>query len=120
VGDRHAGRLERGDVQVVVPRRRDGDDPDGRQRGDVRAGQPGGRRDGEADDVRAGRDFAGDDDVVAVGPVRLRLERLPEGGAEPGQDLLVAGPGDEDDPAPAACCGSACGEGLAGDRGQSL
>jgi hypothetical protein len=81
----------------------------------VRGGHPGGRGDGDADDVGAGRDLAGDVDVVGVGPARLGLERLPEGGAEAGQDLLVTGPGDEDDPASAAWC-----DGFPGDRGQSL
>jgi hypothetical protein len=99
---------------VVVAGRRGGDDAQARQRGDVRGGQLGGRGDGEADDVGAGRDFGGDVDVVGVGPARL-VERPGEGGAETGQDLLVTGPGDEDDPARAAWC-----DGFLGDRGQSL
>jgi hypothetical protein len=64
----------------------------------VGGGHPGGRGDGHADDVGAGRDRGRDVDVVAVGLARLGLERLREGGPEPGQDLLVAGPGDEDNP----------------------
>jgi hypothetical protein len=81
----------------------------------VRGGHPGGRGDGEADDVGAGRDLAGDVDVVAGGAAPLGLERLREGVVETGQDLLVAGPGDQDDPAAAARCG-----GFLGDRAQSL
>jgi hypothetical protein len=100
---------------VVVAGRRHRDDAQAGQRGDVRGGQLGGRGDGEADDVAAGRDFGGDVDVVGVGPGRLGLERVREGGAETGQDLLVAGPGDEDDPARAAWR-----DGFLGDRGQSL
>jgi hypothetical protein len=115
VRDRHPSRGEGVDVQVVVAGRRDRDDAQAGQRGDVRGGQLGGRGDGEADDVRAGRDFAGDVDVVGVGPGRLGLERVREGGAETGQDLLVTGPGDEDDPARAAWL-----YGFLGDRGQSL
>ena len=90
---------------MVVAGRRGGDDAQARQRGDVRGGQLGGRGDGEADDVGAGRDFGGDVDVVGVGPGRLWLERLREDGSETGLDLLVTGPGDEDDPARAARCG---------------
>jgi hypothetical protein len=115
VGNRHPGRREGVGVQVVVAGRGDGDDAQPGQRGDVGGGQPGGRGDGEADDVGAGRDRAGDVDVVGVGPAPLGLERLREGRSETGQDLLVAGPGGEDDPAPAA--GS---DGFPGDRGQSL
>jgi hypothetical protein len=100
---------------VVVAGCRDRDDAQAGQRGDVRGGQLGGRGDGEADDVGAGRDFGGDIDVVGVGPFWLGLERLCEGGAETGQDLLVTGPGDEDDPARAAWR-----DGFLGDRGQSL
>jgi hypothetical protein len=81
----------------------------------VRGGHPGGRGDGDADDVGAGRDLGSDVDVVSVGPGRLWLERLREDGSETGQDLLVTGPGDEDDPARAAWC-----DGLLGDRAQSL
>jgi hypothetical protein len=114
VRDRHPGGGEGVDVQVVVAGRRDRDDAQTGQRGDVRSGQLGGRGDGEADDVGAGRDFGGDVDVVGVGPARL-VERPGEGGAETGQDLLVTGPGDEDDPARAAWC-----DGFLGDRGQSL
>jgi hypothetical protein len=73
------------------------------------------RRDGDADDVGAGRDLGGDVDLVGAGPGRLGLERLREGGSETGQDLLVTGPGDEDNPARAAWC-----DGFLGDRGQSL
>jgi hypothetical protein len=81
----------------------------------VRGGQPGGRGDGEADDVGSGRNCGGDVNVVGGGPVPLGLERLGEGIAETGQDLLVTGPGDQDDPAAAARC-----DGLLGDRAQSL
>jgi hypothetical protein len=81
----------------------------------VRDGQPGGRGDGEADDVGSGRNRGGDVDVVGGGPTPLGLERLREGVAETGQDLLVTGPGDQDDPAGAARC-----DGLLGDRAQSL
>jgi len=81
----------------------------------VGGGHPGGRGDGDADDVGADRDLGGDVDVVAVGPAWLGIERPREGGAEPGQDLLVAGPGDEDDPALAGRC-----DRCLGDRGQSL
>jgi len=81
----------------------------------VRGGHPGGRGDGDADDVGAGRDLGGDVNVVSVGPGPLGLERLREGGSEAGQDLLVTGPGDEDDPARAAWR-----DGFLGDRGQSL
>ena len=115
VRDGDARRRQGGDVQVVVAGRRGGDDAQARQRGDVSGGHPGGRGDGDADDVGAGRDLGGDVDVVGVGPARLGLERLREGGTETGQDLLVAGPGDEDDPARAAWCDWALG-----DRVQSL
>jgi hypothetical protein len=103
VRDRHPGRREGVDVQVVVAGRRDGDDAQAWQPGDVMGGQPGGRRDGDANDVGADRNCAGDIDVVGfsarLGPVGLR-----EGGTETGQDLLVAGAGDEDDPARAGWC----------------
>jgi hypothetical protein len=89
---------------VVPAGRGDGDDAQAGQRGDLVGGQPGGRADGEADDVGAGRNRGGDVDVVGVGPVPLGLERPREGGSETGQDLLVAGPGDEDDSARAAWC----------------
>jgi hypothetical protein len=113
VRDRHPRRGEGVDVQVVVAGRRDRDDAQARQRGDVRGGQPGGRGDREADDVGAGRDFGSDLDVVGAGPARL-IERPAEGGSETGQDLLVTGPGDEDDPA------AAWRDRFLGDRGQSL
>jgi hypothetical protein len=100
---------------VVVAGRRGGDDAQRRQRGDVGGGYPGGRGDGDAGDVGAGRDLGGDVDVVGVGPAPLGLERLREGGSETGQDFLVTGPGDEDDPARAAWCGR-----FLGDRVQSL
>jgi hypothetical protein len=87
---------------VVVARRRDRDDAQAGQRGDVRGGQLGGRGDGEADDVGASRNSGGKVDVVGVGPASPGLERLREGGVETGQDLLVTGSGDEDDPARAA------------------
>jgi hypothetical protein len=83
---------------MVVAGRRDRDRPQAGQRRDVRAGQPGGRGDRQPDDVGAGRDVAADGDVVAVGPVRLGLEPVPERGLETGQDLLVTGAGDEGDP----------------------
>jgi hypothetical protein len=104
VGNLDPGRGEGVGVQVVVAGRGDGDDAQAGQRGDVVGGQPGGRGDGEADDVGAGRDRAGGADAVGVGPAPLGLERLREGGLETGQDLLVTGPGDEDDPARAAWC----------------
>jgi hypothetical protein len=115
VGNRHPGGGEGGGVQVVVAGRGDGDDAQARQRGDLAGGQPGGRGDGEADDVRAGRDCGGDVDVVGVRPAPSGLERLGEGGLETGQDLLVAGPADQDDPAAAARRGR-----FLGDRVQSL
>jgi hypothetical protein len=99
VGNRHPGRGEGVGVQVVVAGRGDGDDAQPGQRGDVGGGQPGGRGDGEADDVGAGRNRGGDVDVVGVGPDPPGLERLREGGPETGQDLLVTGPGDENNPA---------------------
>jgi hypothetical protein len=102
VGNLHPGPDESVGVQVVVAGRGDGDDAQAGQRGDVGGGQPGGRGDGEADDVGAARNFGGDVDVVGLGPAPLGLERLREGGSETGQDLLVTGPGDEDDPARAA------------------
>jgi hypothetical protein len=77
-------------------------------------GQLGGRRHGEANDVGACRDLAGDIDVVGFS-ARLGLVRLREGCTETGQDLLVAGAGDEDDPASAAWCDRDLG-----DRVQSL
>jgi hypothetical protein len=115
VGNRHPGRGEGVGVQVVVAGRGDGDDAQARQRGDVAGGQPGGRGDGKADDVGPGRNGRGDVDVIGAGPAPLRLERLREGVLETGQDLLVTGPGDEDDPAAAARC-----DGFLGDRAQSL
>jgi len=115
VGDRHHGGGEGVGIQVVVAGRGDGDDAQARQRGDLAGGQPGGRGDGEADDVGAGRNCAGDVDVVGGGPAPLGLERPREGGLETGQDLLVAGPGDEDDPAAVGRCA-----GFLGDRVQFL
>jgi hypothetical protein len=115
VGNLDPGSGEGVGVQVVEAGRGDGDDAEARQRGDVGGGQPGGRGDGEADDVGAGRNSGGDVDVVGVGPAPLGLERLREGRSETGQDLLVTGPGDEDDPARAAWR-----DRFLGDRGQSL
>jgi len=114
VGYRHPGGGEGAGIQVVVAGRRDGDDAQARQRGDMVAGQPGGRGDGEAGDVGAGRNPGGDVDGVGAGPAPLGLERPREGGLEAGQDLLVTGPGDEDDPAAARC------DRFLGDRVQSL
>jgi hypothetical protein len=84
---------------VVVAGRGGGDHAQPGQRGDVGGGYLGGRGDGDADDVGAGRGAAGDGDVVGIGPAPVGVERLREDGAEAGQDLLVTGPGDENDPA---------------------
>jgi hypothetical protein len=86
----------------------------------VRGGHPGGRGDGDADDVGAGRDLAGDADVegvsvAGVGLARLGLERPGERGAEADADLFVPRQRDEDDPA-----AMALGEVFLGDRVQSL
>jgi len=81
----------------------------------VRAAHPGGRGDGDADDVGAGRDLAGDVNVVRVRRARPGLERGRERGAKTQPDLFVARQRDQDDPAGAARC-----DRFLGDRVQSL